>query len=300
MADWWAELTPQQRTSAVFGAVRAKHPPDQWITIPEFTVPVVHERDRTGHRRHERRVDVVAVHRWPSHGRVVAYEIKVSREDFAREIEDPSKRLACERLAGECLFAVPQGLVEKDEVPEGWGLLEVRANGTVSITKQPKQRERPQWAWPLVLRLLRKHEEMYSADPERSYYHRDTKWPRMFWRVAGRDLTETQIQRLVTARFGKVGSDAQAEAIRAQVTQKVLATDPEVQHYRKAYEAVKEVLGVDLGTWGAKNQLREALRGHTVQAGQLTGLARQLQRSREQLDRAITQIEDAAAQVDKE
>ncbi len=63
---------------------------------------------------------------WKGKCRSVVVECKVSRADFLADAQkpwrkDPSIALGCERL-----YAVPAGLISCDELPPGWGLLEVR------------------------------------------------------------------------------------------------------------------------------------------------------------------------------
>src|SRR4051794_14342069 len=54
----------------------------------------------------------------------ILVECKISRGDFFADKDKPSRR--AERvLGGKRFYLTPKGLVEPEEVPEGWGLLEV-------------------------------------------------------------------------------------------------------------------------------------------------------------------------------
>lgn len=52
-------------------------------------------------------------------------EIKVSRADFTRELRKPRKRQWIEVHCNEHYFAAPEGLLAYDDLPYGWGLIEV-------------------------------------------------------------------------------------------------------------------------------------------------------------------------------
>jgi hypothetical protein len=112
----------------------ARHTGSDWAFFRELA-------DGTGAQA-GRRIDAWAMNLWPSKGyRTVAYEAKVSRADFARELADPTKRGAAEAVASECWFLTPAGLVRPDEVPEGWGLVEVREDDSLVNRKLPLQRK---------------------------------------------------------------------------------------------------------------------------------------------------------------
>jgi hypothetical protein len=84
-----------------------------WEIFPEFQL-------------WSRRVDALAVRLYNSGPPIVAYEIKVSRGDWLAELKQPDKRVEAEEVAAECRIAAPAGLIPPEELPQGWGLLEVR------------------------------------------------------------------------------------------------------------------------------------------------------------------------------
>lgn len=51
-------------------------------------------------------------------------EIKVSRADFQREVRDPTKRATWHNMVHRFAYVTPKGMLKKEEVPEGCGLLE--------------------------------------------------------------------------------------------------------------------------------------------------------------------------------
>lgn len=76
--------------------------------------------------------DAVAFGLWPSHGFMVdGIEIKVSRGDFAKEMAQPEKSHAVMRYCHRWWLATPKGLVKPEELPPGWGLLELNGDGVL-------------------------------------------------------------------------------------------------------------------------------------------------------------------------
>jgi hypothetical protein len=55
----------------------------------------------------------------------IAYEVKVSRSDFLREIADPNKREMAMSLSNRFYYVAPKGMIGKDDVPEDCGLITV-------------------------------------------------------------------------------------------------------------------------------------------------------------------------------
>lgn len=97
--------------------LRSRFPAPEWATFFEL-------RDAAGFDA-VRSIDCFAMNTWPSKGlRRVAVEIKVSRGDFFRELDNPAKREHFEAIAHEFYFAAPSGLIKPSELPEGIGLLE--------------------------------------------------------------------------------------------------------------------------------------------------------------------------------
>lgn len=89
-----------------------------------------------------RTCDLLAIGTWKSTGLVVhGVEIKVSRGDWTREIQDPSKAEAFARHCDYWWIAAPAKVVKLEELPATWGLLEIGAN--VKIRRPATKRENP-------------------------------------------------------------------------------------------------------------------------------------------------------------
>ena len=111
---------------------------DEWsllTEVPAIGSPYYHHlkdlgwEDWTPEAREQskaRTIDVLLIHNWASHKpshEVIAVEVKVSRADFFRDTAE--KRGPWQALAHRFAYAVPEGLITPEEVPEGCWLLEV-------------------------------------------------------------------------------------------------------------------------------------------------------------------------------
>ena len=128
-------MTDKTTANDVMGAIFAKHEGPEWVRYAEVA-------DSTGtHSR--RRADAVCMNIWPSKGFAIhGFEVKISRADFINEMKDITKAEAVGQFCDFWWLAVPGGMVHIDEVPEGWGLMELQKNG-LKVKKQAPKRENP-------------------------------------------------------------------------------------------------------------------------------------------------------------
>lgn len=71
-----------------------------------------------------RRCDLLRIGMWASRGhRIIVHELKVSRPDFLKELEDPAKAEAWWPYCHEFWIAAPANLIDPAELPDGWGLM---------------------------------------------------------------------------------------------------------------------------------------------------------------------------------
>jgi hypothetical protein len=93
-------------------------------------------------------IDALALHLWPSKRHVLhAYEVKVSRSDWRRELAQPHKSAPWLAVADFFTVVAAPGIVRVDELPEGWGLLE--PSGPVSLrSKVSAVQLTPTLPWP--------------------------------------------------------------------------------------------------------------------------------------------------------
>ena len=102
---------------------------DEWVFFSEMRCGTGYKKDA------ERRIDFWALNCWKGHQRI-AYEIKVSRQDFLKELKDPKKRRMALLFSNEFYFIAPKGLIKVEELPPECGLIEVSwANNQSEIDK---------------------------------------------------------------------------------------------------------------------------------------------------------------------
>lgn len=87
-------------------------------------------------RHANRHVDAIVMDLWPSRGLTLhAMEIKVSKSDLKRELENGSK---AEEVAQHCdLFSIvaPLGITKVTLLPAAWGLIEITKSNSFKFTK---------------------------------------------------------------------------------------------------------------------------------------------------------------------
>lgn len=87
-----------------------------------------------------RSCDAMAISTWPSRGlKLMGFEIKESRADWLREYRNPEKADTFFTVCDEWYLVVgSKGIVQPDELPESWGLLERNGNRLVCVKQAPK------------------------------------------------------------------------------------------------------------------------------------------------------------------
>lgn len=114
------ELEPKERTSKAKYSLAKKYS-FPWLTVFEHRL------------RNGRQVDAMTVDTRPSRGMpIIVFEIKASREDWLRELRKRDKADLPVQLADEFyVVAAKRGIVKEDELPPGWGLLELKPKGAL-------------------------------------------------------------------------------------------------------------------------------------------------------------------------
>ncbi len=80
------------------------------------------------------RMDAVAIKKSWTNPCISIYEVKVSRGDFKQD----EKWHLYRQYGNTFSFAVPEGLISKEELPEGVGLYYIKANGSIRTIVKPK------------------------------------------------------------------------------------------------------------------------------------------------------------------
>lgn len=120
------DLTQEDMLPQVLGTpvmvqlLYAQHSQDYWQCFDELRIGTGYGKDA------EQRIDFWAMASIPSQRfRRIAYEIKLSRADFVREIMNPRKRARALLYSNEFYFCAPVGIIHADEIPPECGLCEV-------------------------------------------------------------------------------------------------------------------------------------------------------------------------------
>lgn len=152
----------QWSEEAVFTALEVIHPgPEKWTVVPGLPNATSWDKSRT--------CDAMAFGCWRSEGIAIhGYEIKVSRGDWLREIQDPEKGLAFSRRCNYWWIAAPDGVVKVEEMPSDWGLRVVSRNTeggySARVKKAATFKANPEWDLNFLVALAR---ACYKKSPDR-------------------------------------------------------------------------------------------------------------------------------------
>lgn len=235
-------------------------------------VMVGSQRNRT-----ERRADAIAVQLYESRGvHLHAFEVKVSRADWMRELREPAK---ADPIATGCRYytiIAPQGVVDPLEVPLAWGLWQVRAaDGKVMRTRAGQPNEDARFDVSTMARILRRAYDAILAP--------------------GADALKAAEQ-----KGWKEGHEAGKRD----------AARPEGEDYRERYNELVEAVtafqqasGVDLGARWYPNPTKARRTGEAVrllmeQPHAMTGLRRALLETQDRIARMVREVEAASEPID--
>jgi hypothetical protein len=122
---------------------------EEWILIFEA-------RNAASFDGGTRTCDLIAINTWTSRGLMVhGHEVKVSRNDWVKEMNTPEKAHLFWKHCHRWWLVVPapwRSIVKVGELPEGWGLKEVLENGKVrTVTQASPIRERTEPSWSMIV-----------------------------------------------------------------------------------------------------------------------------------------------------
>jgi hypothetical protein len=230
-----------------------------------------HVRDAAGFDA-KRTIDALALHLWPSRGHEMhAFEVKVSRSDWRRELADPAKADGWCAIVDRFWIVAPRGVVPPEEIPAAWGLLETRASGLTATVPAPLLRqkaERQKIGRSLLVCMLR---------------------------AAGAGLQSTPDQAAIAAAEAR-GREQGAASAQRQIESLTSQRDDWMSRGQTARDALgtftKALGGIDVGVWAAGNtdrvqQVADALRA--VLAGD-----RAVRDAQQNVERAAQQLEASA------
>lgn len=121
-------------------------------------------------------IDGYVIGVWPSEqNRRIAYEVKVSRQDFLNEMKKPLKRRPALFFSNEFYFVAPKGMLKPQEIPIECGLIEYTETSAdendrlVTVVPAPfRESVRPTWNFAAALmRRLHERAEVAVREVER-------------------------------------------------------------------------------------------------------------------------------------
>lgn len=142
--------------SSIFARIKAKHA-SGYAVIRGVRNAASFDADRT--------CDALVMGTWKSNGlHLHGFEIKVSRNDWLREIQDPSKAEAFAKHCHYWWIAAAPGVVKLEELPAMWGLMEA-AGETLKVRRPATFRDPDRLEWSMLAALLRRSTEQ-SVDAD--------------------------------------------------------------------------------------------------------------------------------------
>ena len=135
--------------------------------LPEWAF-LAQVSDRTGGA--SRYADGVAMNLYPSRGlEIRGFEIKVHRGDLIKELKNPNKAEEIARFCNSWYLVTPEKLVKPDdEIPVGWGIIEVKEDESLRQVKKPLHRDADTVTKDFVASLLRRAAEREINDFDRA------------------------------------------------------------------------------------------------------------------------------------
>lgn len=145
------EMKPEFTAYEIKQFLRSKYPAPNWVFFDEL-------RLGTGYGKNvEQRIDAWAMHTWPSKRFLkIAFEIKVHRSDFLKELKAPHKRDAAMYVSNQFYFVAPRNLMSTDEIPQECGYMEILSSGIVKISKVAPIRKAVEPTWSFFAMLARR------------------------------------------------------------------------------------------------------------------------------------------------
>lgn len=136
--------------TAMIKAIQYRHNDIEWHLFFELRHGTGYIRGSQGY------TDAYAIHQYPSIGNNVrhAYEIKISRGDFLRELKNKGKRRMALRYSNHFWFITPPGVAKAEEIPSECGLIEVEGVEHRKIIEAPYRDSCPP-TWQFVASMIR-------------------------------------------------------------------------------------------------------------------------------------------------
>jgi hypothetical protein len=141
--------------SFITNVLRRKYSGNEWTFLSQV-------RNATGFSVREiRTADAMVFGNYPSRGLTIqGFEIKVSRQDWIKEKENPLKAEPIAQYCDQWWIVAPTGIVRLEELPAGWGLQEVEGEKIKVSRAAPilAPKDPPRSFWMSVMRSFAQEE----------------------------------------------------------------------------------------------------------------------------------------------
>jgi hypothetical protein len=148
---------------------------ESWIAIREA-------RSGASFAGNTRQCDYLAINTWQGRGmQVVGHEIKVSKADWQKELDNPDKAEMFARYCRRWWVVMPSVLAIKvrDEVPPAWGLISVSELGRCTELQSAPAREPeqiPAWWWIGWMAQLDRRDKRERSAAQLKELHDNVAW----------------------------------------------------------------------------------------------------------------------------
>lgn len=92
----------------------------------------------------------------------MVHEVKISRADFLADVANKAKREAYSKIATCVYYAMPEGIAEPGEIPDGCGMLVQRDDETWVVRKRARRNDVKLSAWHYMNLVLKSSPEVGS------------------------------------------------------------------------------------------------------------------------------------------
>jgi hypothetical protein len=216
------------RSSDIYAVLRLRYCAPEWAQMFEVA-------NGTGSNI-RRYADAIAMNLFPSRGlELHGFEIKVSRNDWQRELKNPEKAETISQYCERWWIVASKEIVRKEELPVTWGLLELE-NGKLRISVQaPLLPDRQPLSRPFIAALLRRSSE----------------------------IDQVQVNKLVSVKVSEIRARDE-ERNESAIKSRTRALTEKLERV----EAIEKAAGISLTGWTAPAEI-----GHAIKAIQAAGLA---------------------------
>lgn len=136
---------------------RYQHP--EWALMFEVA-------NGTGHHG-KSYADAVAMNLYPSRGlSILGFEIKVSKQDFMREIEKPDKSVPVQQFCDQWWLVAPAKAVDESLLPKAWGWLRADDDRLVQVKAAPDL-EAKSLSRPFIAALVRRQNAADASEVDK-------------------------------------------------------------------------------------------------------------------------------------